>query len=47
MLHLRTSTARPTEAQAPRRRADRAMDVIQYAMAFLAIGAAILLGSVR
>ena len=44
MLRQPFSPARPTELHVGRRRADRAMSVLQYGMALCAIGAAILLG---
>ena len=47
MLHLPTSVARPTEIRTTGRGADRAMDVLQYGLAVLAIAGALLLGSLR
>jgi hypothetical protein len=47
MLHLPSLAARPTEVQAARRRADRAMDLLQYGLALIAVVAAVLLGSFR
>jgi len=47
MLHLPTSADRPTEIRDAGRRADRAMDLLQYGLALLAVAAAVVLGSVR
>lgn len=47
MLRQPLSATRPAEIHVRGRRADRAMSVLQYGMALLAIGAAILLGSIR
>lgn len=47
MLRQPFSAARPTEIRVSGRRADRAMSILQYGMALLALGAAILLGSIR
>jgi hypothetical protein len=47
MLRQPFSALRPTEIRVRGRRADRAMSILQYGMAFLAIAAAILLGSIR
>jgi hypothetical protein len=46
MLRQPFSAARPT-VLVRGRRADRAMSVLQYGIALLAIGAAVLLGSIR
>jgi len=47
MLHLPTSVNRLTEIRATGRTADRAMDVLQYGLAAMAIAGALLLGSLR
>jgi hypothetical protein len=47
MLHLPTSVNRLTEIRTTGHGADRAMDVLQYGLAVLAIAGAVLLGSVR
>jgi len=47
MLHLPSSVTRLTEIRAEGRSADRAMDVLQYGLAALAIAGAVLLGSLR
>lgn len=47
MLHLPTASARPTDIESPRRGADRAMNLLQYGLAMLAIIGAVLLGSLR
>ena len=47
MLHLPTAVRRPTDITAPEPRADRAMTVLQYGLAFLAVVGALLLGSLR
>ena len=47
MLHLPTAARRPTDITAPERRADRAMNVLQYGLAILAVAGALLLGSLR
>ena len=47
MLHLPTSVDRLTEIRTAGRSADRAMEVLQYGLAVLAIAGAVLLGSLR
>ncbi len=47
MLHLPTSAVRRAEIRTTGRGADRAMDVLQYGIAALAIAGALLLGSLR
>ena len=47
MLHQPFLVARPADVRVSGRRADRAMAVLQYGIALSAIGAAILLGSIR
>ena len=47
MLHLPFPAIRPAGIRLGGRRADRAMSVLQYGMALVAIGAAVLLGSIR
>ena len=47
MLHLPTSAEHPAEIRDRGRRSDRAMDLLQYGLALLAVAAAIVLGAVR
>ena len=47
MLHLPTSVTRLTEIRTTGRGADRAMDILQYGLAILALAGALLLGSFR
>ena len=47
MLHLPTSVSRLTEIRTTGRTADRAMDVLQYGLAAMALAGAVLLGSLR
>jgi hypothetical protein len=47
MLHLPTPVSRLTEIRTTGRGADRAMDILQYGLAILALAGALLLGSFR
>ncbi len=47
MLHLPTSSARPSDSAVTGRRPDRAMDVLQYGVALFVILVAAFLGLVR
>ena len=47
MFRPLTSVGRPTAIRPARRDADRAMDILQYGIAILAIAGALVLGSLR
>ncbi|MFL5642925.1 MAG: hypothetical protein ACJ77V_12850 [Chloroflexota bacterium] len=47
MLRPLTSVGRPTVIRPDRPATDRAMDILQYGMALLAIAGALVLGSLR